>query len=81
MTDLNTTIRGYIETDLLRGGTVTDDENLLSSGRLDSLAVMSLVAFLETEFNIAIPFDEVLIENFESVDALSSFVVSKQAAT
>ena len=81
MTDLNTTIRGYIETDLLRGGTVTDDENLLLSGRLDSLAVMSLVAFLETEFNIAIPFDEVLIENFESVDALSSFVVSKQAAT
>lgn len=53
---------------------------LLRSGRLDLLAVMSLVGFVETKFKIAVPFDEVLIKIFEPIDAMSSFVTSKRDA-
>lgn len=80
MSDPKPLIRHFIESQLLQGAKITDTENLLMSGQLDSLAVMSLVAFVETEFAIQIPFDEVLIENFETVEAISDFVVRKQAA-
>ena len=80
MAELNNTIRGHIENDLLRGSKISDDENLLLTGRLDSLAVMSLVTFIETEFQISVPFEEVLIENFETVDAIAIYVATKQEA-
>ena len=78
MAEMKNTIRTHIEQDLLRGGQVADDDNLLLTGRLDSLAVMSLVAFIETEFQIAVPFEEVLIENFETVDAITAYVSAKR---
>lgn len=67
-------IRGFVVGDLLQGQAVANDENLLLSGMLDSLAVMSLVAFIEKDFAIAIPFGDVVIENFQSIDAIVAYV-------
>ena len=67
-------LRGYIEPTLLAGRPVGDEEDLLLSGLLDSLAVMSLVAFVEERFALKVPFDDVLIENFESISALAAYV-------
>ena len=80
MSEHTATIRSFIESDLLQGASISNDENLLLSGKLDSLAVMSLVAYVEKAFSISVPFDEVLIENFETVDAIASYVATKQAA-
>jgi len=70
-------IRGYITGTLLGGRDIEDDENLLLSGLIDSLGVMSLVAFLERTFGISIPFDEVILENFMSIDAVDDYVGKK----
>ena len=53
------------------------DDNLLVSGAIDSLGIVKLVAFLEQRFGFRIADDEVLPENFESVNAISDFVTSK----
>ncbi|TRW90813.1 acyl carrier protein [Candidatus Methylobacter oryzae] len=58
-----------------------DDYNLIDEGILDSLAIMNLIAWLEKQY--AIEFDEgdIVLENFNSVNALVDFVQKKSAAS
>ena len=67
-------LRDYIEETLLNGRAVADDEDLLLSGLLDSLAVMSLVSFIEQRFGLQVPFDDVVIEHFESIAAMATYL-------
>ena len=56
---------------------LTDNENLLANGVVDSLGIVKLIAFLEDRFDIQVSDDEVLPENFESVAAISRFLSTK----
>lgn len=51
-----------------------DSTGLISSGILDSLDIMNLIMELEGEFEIEIDPEDVLSENFESVDAITALV-------
>lgn len=51
-----------------------DSTSLVSSGILDSLDIMSLIMDLERAFEIEIDPEDVLSENFESVDAITALV-------
>jgi acyl carrier protein len=51
---------------------------LLESGILDSLGILDVVSFLESEFSITISDEELVPENFQSLDTLSSFVLTKR---
>lgn len=62
---------------LARKRSIANADNLLESGIIDSLGILDLVSFLEQEFAIAVADDELLPENFESVDRLSCFVERK----
>lgn len=64
----------YITADLLDGHSIGNDENLLLGGMIDSLGVMRLVSFLEKNFMIKIPPDHVTLDNFVSVDAISTYL-------
>jgi acyl carrier protein len=55
------------------------DESLLTNGILDSLGVLDVVAFLETEFKITVSDEDLLPENFESLGRLTAFVGEKQS--
>jgi acyl carrier protein len=57
-----------------------DDESFLGAGIVDSLGMMQLVAFLESEFGIAIDDSELVPENLESVVSAAAFVERKRAA-
>ncbi|HWW13820.1 MAG TPA: acyl carrier protein [Candidatus Dormibacteraeota bacterium] len=52
----------------------SDDESLTESGVIDSLAIFRLVSFLEDNFGIRIADEEIVNENFRSVNAIESFV-------
>ena len=52
--------------------------NLIDGHYLDSLAIISLVAELEEEFDITIPTVEIIPENFNSADALRSMILRLQ---
>lgn len=57
---------------------VSDDENLLDSGIVDSLGILDLVSFIEQEFNVTVSDDELVPENFKSIRSLAAFVQRKQ---
>jgi acyl carrier protein len=51
---------------------------LFSDGLLDSLNLVELIAFLETQFAIRIGASELVCENFDTVDHIAAFVARKQ---
>ena len=72
-------LRAYVTETLLAGQQIADDDELLISGRLDSLAVMSLVSFVEDTYALSVPFSDVLIENFESLDAMARYLTGRMS--
>ncbi len=68
-------VNAFIATELLGGQVaIENDEDLLGHAAIDSLAVVGLVAFLEKEFDVHIPPEDVTIDNFRSVQAISSYL-------
>jgi len=51
-----------------------EDEELLATGRIDSMSVMRLVAFINDEFSITIPNEDLVVENFKSVEAIDTYL-------
>lgn len=58
---------------------VSADESLLDSGLLDSASILELVAFLEQRFQISIDDEELVPENFDTINAVVVLVESKGA--
>jgi acyl carrier protein len=52
----------------------SDDTDLIESGLLDSLTLVELVLAVEREFGISLPFDELEIENFRTVQSIAASV-------
>lgn len=71
-------LRRYIQSTLLGGKHVSDDEELLLSGMIDSLGVMSLVSFVEQSYQIEIPFEDVTLENLATIRAILSYAKTRQ---
>jgi acyl carrier protein len=75
MTQIDETgVAGFISSTLLGGKPVAPEDDLLLSGTLDSLGVMTLVAFLEKETGSTIPAQDITIENFSTVDAICAYL-------
>ncbi len=68
------TLYRFICETLLTGQEIGDTDELLISGLLDSLDVMTLVSFIEETYDISVPFSDVVIENFETVTAIRRYV-------
>jgi len=51
---------------------LTDDMNIFASGYVNSLFAMELVLLIEKIVGTQIPNDEVALENFASVDAMTA---------
>lgn len=51
---------------------------LLKSGILDSLSLLKLVLFLEQQFGVIVDTEELLPENFETIDAICVFLRTQQ---
>ncbi len=62
---------------LARKNGIKPNEKWLETGMLDSLGILDLVHFLETDFSISVSDDELLPENFESLDTVVNFVHKK----
>ncbi|MEL6719696.1 MAG: acyl carrier protein [Bacteroidota bacterium] len=70
----------YIQKEILQEGDepITSDEDLLTSGLLDSMAAMRLIGFLEEEFEVKIPPEDMVIEHFMTVDAMKEYLTAKK---
>lgn len=71
-------IRVFLERQFPQAKKVGDRSSLLEGGVLDSLGILEVVSFLEQEFGLTIVDEELLPENFQSIEALSLFVRNKK---
>lgn len=77
-----TTVRTFIEDELLNGRPVKLDENvdLIEQGVIDSLSLLRLVAFLEENCDIQVQDEEIVPDNFRTFAAIRSFIAKRKAA-
>lgn len=75
------TIINYIKQELasedIEDGLDASDD-LLGSGILDSMAMVRLIAYVEETFEIKVAPEEMIIENFMTVEDISNFILSKK---
>lgn len=77
--DAKQKIREFISRSI-PGHTLSDGEDMFASGFVNSMFALQLVQFVEVTFEIAIDSDDLDLDNFRSVDALSRLVERKRAA-
>lgn len=53
---------------------------LVDDGILDSLTITEIIATLSMEFGITIPYEEIVEENFNSIEGLADMVTRLQNA-
>lgn len=71
-------VRGFIERSI-PGRQIGDGDDIFASGFINSLFAMQLVAFVEKTFGIEIDSDDLELDNFRSIDAISALVERKLA--
>ena len=75
-------IKDFIASRLLYsrdGFNYPDDASLLKEGIIDSLGVVELVEFLQSQFGIKVEQSEVRPDNFDSVANMSAYVRRKSS--
>ncbi len=56
---------------------IADEDSFLETGVIDSMGVMELVAFVQTEFGVEVAQHDIVVENFDSIRKLANFVKLK----
>jgi acyl carrier protein len=74
--DRKAVLTEYIKNEIIRNKNARLDENedLLSAGILDSLAILQLVAYIEKALGIQVPDEDVIYDNFKSISALVGYL-------
>lgn len=77
------TVHSFIQTNYIfdEKRTISDDEQLLASGIIDSTGILELISFLEKEFSIVFDDQELIGENFNSIASIVAILqrkISKQ---
>jgi acyl carrier protein len=73
-------VREFIIQRLFKGNVpkdFTNDTPLVSTRLMDSLNVLSMITFLEKEFNVEFEAHEVTVDNLDSINIISDFVFQK----
>ena len=74
----------YIQTDLAADADVGElaiEDDLIDLNFIDSMGVMQLLEFIESRFGIEVPIEDVVIENFYSVQAMTTYLQSTRNAS
>lgn len=63
----------------VRGHELADGEDIFATGFVNSMFAMQLVQFVETTFGVTCESEDLELDNFRSIDALTAFVQRKQS--
>ena len=78
--EVNLTIRNYIISEFksnIHTEDISNDSSLIDSGVIDSVGIISLLSFLEKTFSLNISSDELMPDNFDTINLITSFVEKK----
>lgn len=77
-----TELAAFIDREVSSGGeTVRPDTDLVMSGLVDSLGIILVVEWLERRLDVRIDPADVVLEHFESVDAMVAYLRSRGDCT
>ena len=78
MTVIDRVRKFLTEREYIKPGEIIDDsESLLERGVIDSVGMLNLVEFLERSYSIEIDEDDLMPENFDSLDAIKNYIGEK----
>lgn len=77
--DIEARVRSFITDnfDYRTDVTLSATDSLMESGLVDSMGVLELITFLESEFGIRVPDADVLPENLDTIANIVAFVDRK----
>jgi acyl carrier protein len=73
-------IRNFVVENFLYGkddNSLSDDVSFLEKGIIDSTGVLELVSFIEDKYGLSVSDDELVPDNFDTLNKLSAFVSHK----
>jgi acyl carrier protein len=76
------TVRSYLQREFFRGETaeaLSEEQPLVTSGLLDSVATLKLVLFLEENFGILIDTADIADGRLDTLNSIAAFVDSKRS--
>ena len=73
-------IQRYLAETLMLGPSVDAATPLFDAGLIDSASFVMIVSYLETRFGVAVEGDDLVPENFGTVDSMARLVETKRAA-
>ena len=79
--DIKTTVKEFVLNEFLPGeepSALTDATGLITTGILDSIAVLKLVTFLENQFKVTLQAHETGVENLNTLSDIANLVASKR---
>jgi len=76
---LKSEIRNFIVENFLYGQNdgLVDDLSFLQKGLLDSTGILEFVAFVEEKYEISVADEELIPDNFDSINKLTDYIVKK----
>ena len=80
--DIQARVKSFILNEYLPGedpAALTETTPLMTTGILDSIAVLKVVTFLEDQFHITIEPHEAVVENLNTLSDIGRLVMSKEA--
>ena len=77
--EIRTKLRAFVGR-FFRGHDLQDGEDIFASGFVNSMFAMQLVQFVESDFGVTVDSEDLELDNFRSIDALSAFVERKLGA-
>jgi acyl carrier protein len=76
------TLVRYVGQELLDGSSGANlkaDDNLLTSGLIDSLGIIRLVNFIEDAFDIEVRPEDITIENFRTIHVIAEYLETRRS--
>lgn len=58
---------------------VSAKDSLVHSGLIDSLSIVRLIVFIDAEFQVTLEFDDMVAENFDTLERISALIVTRSA--
>ncbi len=75
--DIENTLREFLSR-FIRNHELKDDEDIFAAGFVNSMFAMQLVQFIEHRFCFAIESEDLELDNFRSVEAMTRFIERKR---
>lgn len=75
--NISSTIERFLVDEIMMASKDTKidpDESLINSGVVDSLSLLRLINFIEERFGVVIEDEEVVPENFDTLNIMETFV-------